>query len=188
MSSDEPRAMLGWGAMNLWKNHRRVVIVDVETTGLSVARGGRVIEVGLVGVEDGRMVAEYAALIDCGTAIGDGAFLVHGISQPMLVGQPPPAEVWPLVAEFVGASPLVAHNAPFDRAFVLREMALVGQKMDNGWHCTLALARKHLPQLPNHRLETVYRYLFGGLPSTMQRHRALDDARLTARVWMELVG
>jgi DNA polymerase-3 subunit epsilon len=174
--------------LGLWERHGRVVIVDVETTGQSAAQGGRVIEVGLVAVEGGRMVAEYGALINCGAAISYGAFQVHGISRAMLAGKPAPAEVWPRVAEFVGSSPLVAHNAPFDRSFVCRELALVGQVLDNRWHCTVRLARKRLPKLANHRLETVYRHLFGELPSTVQRHRALDDARLTARVWMELVG
>jgi len=172
--------------MDLWKKHNRAVIVDVETSGQSAAYGGRVIEVGLVAVEDGYVVAELDTLINCGAVISFGAFRVHGISEAMLSGQPPPAEVWPQVTEFVGTSPLVAHNAPFDRSFVSRELALLGQTLDNRWHCTVRLARKRLPQLPNHRLETVYRYLFGELPSTVQRHRALDDARLAARVWMEL--
>lgn len=174
--------------MRLWERHTRVVIVDVETTGLSVRHGGRVIEVGLVAMEDGCLAAEYDTLIDSGAPISAGAFRVHGISEAMLAGQPSPAEVWPWVADFVGASPLVAHNAPFDRAFICRELALLGREMNNRWHCTVRLARKRLPQLANHRLETVYRYLFGDLPCTVQRHRALDDARLTARVWGELGG
>ena len=174
--------------MGLWRKNDRAVIVDVETSGLAAAHGGRVIEVGLVAVEGGCVVAELDTLIDCGAVISDAAFRVHRISEAMLAGQPSPAKVWPQVAEFISTSPLVAHNAPFDRAFVSRELALLGQVMDNPWHCTVRLARKKLPQLPNHRLETVYRYLFGELPCTMQRHRALDDARLTARVWLEFAG
>lgn len=168
--------------------NNRVVIVDVETTGLSARHGGRVIEVGLVAVEDGCVAAEFDTLIDSGAPISYGAFRVHGISEAMLAGQPPPAEVWPHLAEFIGPSPLVAHNAPFDRAFVLHELALQGLALENPWHCTVRLSRQALPQLPNHRLDTVYRYLLGDLPCTIQRHRALDDARLTARVWLELAG
>lgn len=166
----------------------RVVIVDVETSGQSAAHGGRVIEVGLVAVEGGYVAAEFAALIDTGAPINYWAFRVHGISAAMLAGQPGPDEVWPRVAEFVGDSPLVAHNAPFDRSFVSRELALIGLGLPGSWHCTVRLARKTLPQLPNHRLDTVYRHLFEELPCTVQRHRALDDARLTARVWLELSG
>lgn len=52
--------------------------------------------------------------------------------------------------------------------------------------CTLALSRKRLTSLPNHRLETVYCHLFDAIPSQAQMHRALDDARLTAEIWLEM--
>ncbi len=164
----------------------RIVVVDVETTGLSVLRGGRVIEVGAVVLEEGVVVAEYGALIDTGAQISYGAYRVHGISEEMLVGQPEPAEVWQAFHELVGNAPLVAHNAPFDSAFVRHELSLLGKGLVNPWHCTVRLARRTLPHLPNHRLDTVYRYLFGAIPHDTARHRALDDARLAAKVFVEL--
>jgi DNA polymerase-3 subunit epsilon len=164
----------------------RTVIVDVETTGISVRRGGRVIEVGAVSLVGGTIVEEFDTLIDTGAEISYGAYLVHGISQDMLCGKPPPVEVWGSFREFVGDALLVAHNAPFDSAFIRRELALLGIGLPNPWICTVRLARRHLPQLPNHRLDTVYRYLFGTIPVSARRHRALDDARLAARVWVEL--
>lgn len=170
-------------------NHeKRHVVVDVETTGLSVARGGRVIEIGAVAVEAGRIVAELDALICVDAPIAAGAYRVHGISPEMLFGKPEPAEVWPRFLEFVADAPLVAHNAPFDSAFIRHELARLGKRLSNRWHCTVLRSRRALPQLPNHRLETVYRHLFGSLPGGVQSHRALDDARLTARVWVELEG
>lgn len=165
---------------------QRTVIVDVETTGLSVQRGGRVIEVGAVAVENGIVVAELDTLIDSGSVISYGAYRVHGISEAMLCGKPQPDAVWSRFREFIGNSPLVAHNAPFDSAFIRHELALLGHALPNPWHCTVRLARRHLPQLPNHKLDTVYRYMFGELPATLQRHRALDDARMAARIWLEL--
>lgn len=66
------------------------------------------------------------------------------------------------------------------------ELARLGLGLPNRWHCTVRLARQRLPHLPNHRLDTVCHYLFGPLPETVTRHRALDDARLAARVWVEL--
>jgi len=165
---------------------QRTVIVDVETTGLSVQRGGRVIEVGAVAVENGIVVAELDTLIDSGTVISYGAYRVHGISEAMLYGQPQPEAVWSRFRDFIGGSQLVAHNAPFDSAFIRHELALLGHGLPNSWHCTVRLARRHLPQLPNHKLDTVYCYLFGDLPAALQRHRALDDARMAARIWLEL--
>ncbi len=164
----------------------RVVVVDVETTGMSVQRGGRVIEIGAVAVERGQIVAELDTLIESGAAISYGAFRVHGISAEMLAGKPAPLEVWPWFRDFVRDAPLVAHNAPFDSAFVRHELGLLGVGLPNPWHCTVRLARKRLPHLANHRLETVYRHLFGEIPGNVQRHRALDDARMAARVWVEL--
>ena len=166
----------------------RVIVVDTETTGLSVKNGGRVIEIGAVAVENGQIVAELATLINSGGAISYGAFRVHGISEQMLADKPTPEEIWPWFVEFVGNSPLVAHNASFDRAFVHHELRLIRMELHNSWHCTVSLARKKLPRLPNHRLETVYKHLFGELAEDIQRHRALDDAKMAARVWMELGG
>ena len=166
----------------------RTVIIDVETTGMSVKRGGRVIEVGAVALVGNIIVAELDTLIDTGAAISYGAYQVHGISQEMLRGKPQPDDVWNSFLEFVGDALLVAHNAPFDSSFVRNEVSLVGKTITNNWDCTVRLARRHLPHLLNHKLDTVYRHLFGSLPASVQRHRALDDARLAARIWVELRG
>ncbi len=166
----------------------KVIVVDTETTGLSVRNGGRVIEIGAVAVENGQIVAELATLINTATPISYSAWRVHGITQLMLVNKPTPQKVWPWFLEFAGNSPLVAYNAAFDRTFVLHELGLLGMPFANPWYCTLQLSRRKLPRLFNHRLETVYRHLFGGLPEDVQRHRALDDARMAARVWVVLGG
>ncbi|HIJ95854.1 MAG TPA: 3'-5' exonuclease [Desulfuromonadales bacterium] len=166
----------------------RTVIVDVETSGLSAQRGGRVIEVGAVAIVDGTAVAEFDTLIDTGASIQYGAYRVHGISEEMLCGKPLPEDVWGSFSEFVGDARLVAHNAPFDSSFIRNELARLNLGLPNPWHCTVRLARQKLPQLHNHKLDTVYRYLFGAIPATAQRHRALDDARMAARIWVELTG
>ena len=164
----------------------RYVAVDVETTGLSTQRGGRVIELGAVAVEHGNVVAEFETLINVDAAISYGAWRVHGISKQMLAGKPVPAVFWPDFHTFVADAGLVAHNAPFDSAFVRHELGLLGFGLPNQWHCTVRLARRLLLQLPNYKLDTVYRYLFGSLPRGVNRHRALDDARMAARVWVAL--
>ena len=166
----------------------RFVVVDVETTGLSAARGGRVIEVGAVLVENGAISSEFGTLIDTGAPISAGAFRVHGISESMLRGKPRPEEVWSRFRDFVADAPLVAHNSPFDSVFIRNELGLLGQRLPNRWFCTVNLSRKRLPHLANHRLETVARHLFPDLPANLTLHRAVDDARLTARIWLALEG
>lgn len=164
----------------------RHIVIDTETTGLGVQRGGRVIEIGAVAVENGVVKEEFSSLINSGAAISYFAFRVHGISEEMLLGKPEPESVWQELRQFIGDAELVAHNAPFDSSFVRHELALIGIELHNPWHCTVRLARKVLPELYNHKLDTVYRHLFGEIPSSMQRHRALDDARMTAQIWAEL--
>jgi DNA polymerase III subunit epsilon len=163
----------------------RYVVVDVETTGLSKV-DDRVIELGAVLIQDYLIVDEYTSLIDVDTTIHWAAQRVHGISREMLRGRPPPELVWPVFASFLGDSILLGHNVWFDREFIRRELARFGVRLENRSKCTVHLSRKLLPKLPNHRLETVARHLLGDLPQECQLHRALDDARLTAQVWLAL--
>jgi DNA polymerase-3 subunit epsilon len=162
------------------------IVVDVETSGMSAGKGGRVIEVGAVVLEGGSVVAEFDTLINTGASIQYGAYRVHGISEEVLCGKPLPEDVWSSFREFVSDAELVAHNAPFDSSFIRYECGLLNVDLQNRWHCTVRLARQKLPQLHNHKLDTVYRYFFGSIPASMHRHRALDDARMAARIWVAL--
>lgn len=166
---------------------QRVAIVDVETTGLSVAGGGRVIEVAAVVIDAGAIVDEYSTLIDAGAPITWGAQQVHGISSALLRGKPRPESVWPDFVRFAEGATLVAHNAPFDRAFVEFESTRAGCPVASAWDCTLRRSRRCLPQLANHKLATVAEYLLGAWPADATAHRALGDARVTARVWLALL-
>lgn len=163
--------------------HTAFIAVDTETSALSCRHGGRVIEVAAVRVVQGEIVDEFSSLINTATPISASAYRVHGISSDMLVGQPAPQQVWTHFQQFVGSTPLVAHNAPFDRTIIGNELASLGTTLRNAWHCTVAMARLRLPSLPNHRLETIYRHYFGELPPFVSTHRALTDARMVARIW-----
>jgi len=81
---------------------------------------------------------------------------------------------------------LVAHNAKFDVKFLRYELSRLGRRLSNRSICTLKLSKKRFPELPNHTLGTVARHVLGEVPPDLQRHRALDDARLTARVWLAM--
>ncbi len=165
----------------------RSVVIDLETTGLSPIRGERVIEVGAVAVESGDVVDEFHSLIQVPRRIPWQAARLHGITGEMLVGQPLPEEVYPALRNFIGGSTLVAHNAPFDLSFLRHELGRLGFRLPNRHVCTLELARRRFPRLDNHRLETVARHLLGALPDNTRLHRALDDARLTAQVWVAMM-
>jgi DNA polymerase-3 subunit epsilon len=166
----------------------RLIFFDVETSGLSPPRGDRVIEIGAVAVRAGAVEAEFATLIDVDCEIHWAAQRVHGISRTMLVGKPPPAEVWPAFLAFAEDAPLIAHNAPFDSRFLSYELDLLGLALANPVHCSLAASRGHFPHLASHRLEEVARHLLGAIPEDCRLHRALGDARLLARIWGKGMG
>lgn len=166
---------------------KRHVALDVETTGLSPEKGDRVIEIGAVAVEDNHIVSEFGTLICVKQKISFEAQMVNGISNEMLVGKPEPENVLPAFWDFIADSVLVAHNAKFDLKFLRHEFGRLGFSLTNSSVCTLEMSRRRFPRLPNHRLETVAMHVLGARED-YRFHRALDDARLVARMWMEMTG
>ncbi len=160
------------------------VAFDVETTGLSASRGDRIIEIGAVALEGGKIIDEFHSLINVRKRISMQAQYIHGITGEMLKGRPGPDRIFPEFRAFAGKSTLIAHNAGFDLSFLRHEYGRIGLGFHNKHICTLELSRRSIPRLRNHRLETVYRHLFG--KSKKQLHRALDDARMVAKIWLEL--
>lgn len=165
---------------------RPLVVFDVETTGLSAARGERVIEIGAVRVVEGQLEERFSSLVATSRPIGVGAQGVHGISAAMLKDQPEAEEVFFAFRDFIGVDLLVAHNAHFDIGFLAAEFARLGQRLTNSHYCTLKLSRLSYPDLRSHKLEILGRYLFGELPG-VRHHRALDDAELAARVLLRIL-
>lgn len=164
----------------------RYIVFDVETTGLRPDRGDRIIEIGAVALMGEDTVDEFSTLVHPEHSIPRDVTIIHGITEEMLVGQPGPDEVIPRFHEFIGTSTLVAHNAEFDVTFLRYEFDRLGLRLNNRHRCTLKMVRKRYPGLPNYHLETVARRLLGISAEEGQRHRALDDARLTARIWVEM--
>lgn len=168
---------------------KSIVFFDVETTGLSPTHGHRIIEIGAIAVSrHGSTVSEFHSLVNPGVPISKSAAKVHGITQSMLQGQPAPEEVIPHFQDFIRDSLLVAHNAPFDLRFLRHEFGRLRINLTHPYACTLELSRRRCPHLPNHRLETVHRYLCGQVTSGVQCHRALEDALMVAQIWMKMEG
>jgi DNA polymerase III subunit epsilon len=166
----------------------RHVIVDLETTGLWPRRGHRVIEIGAVALERGAVVEEFTTLIDAGVPIPPEVQAIHGITAEMLEGQPRPEEALPRFLAFISDSVLIAHNAAFDIRFLRHEFARLGMALPHRYVCTLEMSRRLLPRLSDHTLETVYTHLCPDAAFLRQNHRALDDARMTAQIWLRMQG
>jgi DNA polymerase-3 subunit epsilon len=91
------------------------------------------------------------------------------------------------VAEFTRGSPLVAHNASFDRGFWQQELARAGCAPDpahESFACTVLLARRLYPEAPDCKLGTLARH--HALPDNGRAHRALADAMTTAQLLLRM--
>jgi DNA polymerase-3 subunit epsilon len=130
----------------------------------------------------------YHQLIDPERDIPPEASRVHGFTRGDLVGKPRFAEIADDLLAFIGDSPMVAHNAPFDFGFLDMELGRL-RLPPLGAHrmvCTLVLAKARFPGLPN-SLDALCRR-FGIDLSERTSHNALLDCRLLADVYVELTG
>lgn len=164
----------------------RYVVFDIETTGLRLWRNDRIIEIGAVAVVGEDMTEEFHTLIDADRPITKAAQELHGITKEMLAGQAEAREALTAFQRFIGNSTLVAHNTDFDIGFLGFEYSRIGQGLRNRHICTLKLSRKLYPGLRNYRLETVAKHVLGIEIDKDRQHRALDDARLTAKIWLKM--
>ena len=159
-----------------------IAVIDFETTGMSPGHSCRATEIAAVIVEDGRIVARYQNLMNSGAYVPPFIESLTGISNAMLRKAPPAAEVMAEVAEFVGRTPLVAHNASFDQKFWDAELGLIQRQRVQSFACSMLLARRLLPQAPNHKLGTLNSW--AQLPHTGQAHRAMADAEMAANLML----
>ena len=165
----------------------RHVVLDIETTGLSPRRGHRIIEIGAIVIENERLVEEFCSLVKVDRTIPPEVQRIHGITDEMLANEPGAEEVLPRLYAFLGDGVIVAHNARFDLGFLRHEFGRLSLPLRNRSVCTLEMCRRLYPRLPDYKLDTVYRHLFGEIRADIRRHRALDDAWMAARIWMEMV-
>jgi DNA polymerase III subunit epsilon len=163
----------------------RFTVLDLETTGGSPAED-RILEVGAVRVEAGRLCESFATLVNPGVPVPSLITSMTGIQEEMILGAPQFRAVGEDLARFIGDSVLVAHNLPFDLGFLNRELSRnLGFVLANPSLCTVRLGRRLLPNLPDRRLDTLADY-YGF--SFVQRHRALGDATVTAMLLLRFIA
>jgi DNA polymerase-3 subunit epsilon len=147
------------------------IFLDVETTGLAPQQGHRVCELAMLQVTGEQVDQEFESLIDPQRPLDPRAAAVHGISLEMLRGAPTFAAVADQVATMIEGSVLVAHNAPFDMAFLEHEFRLAHLPPPTTTVIdTLRLARRLLRR-SSYSLGALSRDLHLELPA----HRAMAD-------------
>ena len=158
------------------------LIIDVETTGLSVEHGDRVCEIGAVKLRGSAVIETYGSLINPQRPISYGAFAVNGITPEMLIDAPVFSQIADKIWNMMDNSVLVAYNAPFDLSFITNEFRLLGYPtIHNTTIDALALARKLLPGLQTYQQGNVAKVIGIQFPV---KHRALEDAMTTAQIFM----
>jgi DNA polymerase-3 subunit epsilon len=167
----------------------RSILFDTETTGLEPELGHRVIEIAALELmNDLPTGRHFYALIDPCRNVPEDATRIHGFTTGHLSGKPRFEEIADELLDFLGDSPLIAHNAPFDFAFLDAEFAALKLPLLDPARMidTLALAKARFPGLPN-SLDALCRRFDIDL-SARTTHSALLDCKLLAEVYVELTG
>jgi len=192
MIQNDPRFAVEAGYLLTTSSARDTVLRDLEFVVLDVEAAqerkmpARIVEIGAYRVRAGQVLDEFETLVNPETNMPKFLANLTGISDEMLMSAPKFGEVARAFLDFIGDSVLVAHNANFDLPLLNREIGKVfpGHRLRNAHLCTVDLARRLVPQLESHRLDSVAAYFQVAIP---RRHRAADDALATARIFLKLL-
>ncbi|MFJ6670544.1 exonuclease domain-containing protein [Actinosynnema sp. NPDC091369] len=159
-------------------------VVDVETTGFAARGSDRVVEVAVVGLDDGgRVTDEWCTLLNPGRDLGPQH--VHRIRAADVWHAPTFARAAGAVAARLAGRVVVAHNLSFDARFLTAEFARAGVDLPVTGLCTMRLADRYLPNLVGRSLAACCEAAGVVLDSA---HSALHDARATARLFAHYLG
>jgi DNA polymerase-3 subunit epsilon len=152
----------------------RVACVDLETTG-GRAADDRIIEVGIVLLDDGAVVEEWSSLVNPQRRIPSSIQQFTGIDESMVAAAPTFAQIAADVRARLAGRLFVAHNARFDYGFLRGEYRRLGERFSAPVLCTVRLSRALYAAERRHNLDAVMER--HGLECSA-RHRALGDARV----------
>lgn len=150
------------------------VAFDLETSG-AYALGYDIVEFGAVKWQQGKEIDQLQFLVKPRNPMSDFIITIHGITNEMVTNELSIDKKISQIRDFFKDAILMAHHAPFDMGFIQADF----ERYDilppaEPVICTSLLARKVIPESPNHKLQTLIKFLKldGG-----QAHRGLDDAR-----------
>ncbi|KZZ58336.1 DNA polymerase III subunit epsilon [Oleiphilus sp. HI0125] len=160
---------------------KRMAIIDCETTG-GKPQQHRVIEIGLLIVDDGAIVERWQSFINPQRELPPFITKLTGITPNMLVGQPQFSDIANSLYEKLKDRVFVAHNARFDYGFIKTEFERVGIKFSAKTFCSVKFSRALYPQFNRHGIDPIIKR-FGF--SIENRHRALDDALIIWKLFLK---
>ena len=116
----------------------------------------------------------------------EAALQVHGLTREFLLDKPKFSEIAKDFLGFIDNAELIIHNAPFDIRFLNHEIGKIydGYRVANPHLCTVQLSRRLVPNIENHKLNTVAEHFRVNLEN---HHRASHDAHATAKIFVNLL-
>jgi len=167
----------------------REIVLDTETTGFDPLTGHRVVEIGCLELFNHMATGkEFHAYLNPERDMPSEAEAVHGLSITFLSTKPLFAAIADAMLEFIGDSPIVAHNASFDMNFINAELKRVGKPTLPADRAidTVTLARRKFPGAQASLDALCRRFQID--TSARDKHGALLDAKLLSKVYLELIG
>ncbi len=165
------------------------VVFDTETTGLLPGQGDEIVQIAAVRIVNGRLVEGevFDTLVNPGRNIPLSSTDVHGITNAMVTNAPDMESVLRSFHHFAQGAILVAHNAPFDMAFLRRHEVKLGLRFDHPVLDTVLLSAVVFGQHEQHSLDALTHRLGITIPEEM-RHTAIGDAQATAEAFLRLIA
>jgi DNA polymerase-3 subunit epsilon len=157
------------------------VVFDTETTGLLPSAGDEIVQLAALRMLGARPVRGeiYETLVNPRRAIPAGATQVHGVTEAMVAGAPDIAAVGAIFHHFAEGSVLVAHNAPFDMAFLRKHAGAIGKRFENAVLDTVLMSAVIFGAQEVHTLDALTERLGIVIPQEA-RHTAMGDTIATA--------
>lgn len=171
-------------ALPIILQNNEYVVLDLETTGLSPDKGGRIIEIGAVKIKNNKIVDSFSTLIYPEMPIPKSSTAIHGITDSMVKGQPIYQMVLPKFSNFIGELPVIGHNVSFDwDRFLLHYFKTIGIYKTNKAIDTMTLAKVVLPAEKGDKMNLGVVCERCNI-SLKGAHRAINDALATAKVFL----
>tara|TARA_B110000008_G_C16783319_1_gene489612 strand:- start:135 stop:797 length:663 start_codon:yes stop_codon:yes gene_type:complete len=163
------------------------IVLDTETTGISIKEGHRIVEIGCIEIDNLIPTKNrFHCYLNPERKVSEKALEVHGYTDEFLATQKKFSNIGDQFLQFIQGKRLIIHNADFDLGHLNNELAILGKKkLDNEIIDTLILARDKFPGSPVSLDALCKRYRVDN--SRRTQHTALIDCDLLAKVYINLI-
>ncbi|MGR3619901.1 MAG: exonuclease domain-containing protein [Roseovarius sp.] len=165
------------------------VVFDTETTGLSPRGGDEIVQIAGLRIVNGRILRgeSFETLVNPGRPIPPASTRVHHVTDAMVADAPGIAEAGRCFHDFCRGAVLVAHNAPFDLAFLRLKEQAIGRHFDNPVLCTVLMSAGLFAHSGQHTLDALCDRFGVHIPA-QARHTAMGDTVATAEVFVRMLA